>query len=172
MRLYAGKISLIAQDLVRELTTSGDVELEDENEARLDIEAVLKEQVRTERRLSDEAKNRMEQRGMSYETLGRVKASVAKERRVAHGDEVLPFLVNQLLNMLFHSQNVAEVFAEDTALRRRITQTLRRHMEVETELDQMVRSKIKNLEEGTSTFEIEYARVMDQMKRRRGLSEG
>ena len=42
-------------------------------------------------------------------------------------------------------------------------------MEVDTDLDREVRSKIKNLEEGTSDFEIEYARVMGQMKQRKRL---
>jgi hypothetical protein len=32
-----------------------------------------------------------------------------------------------------------------------------------------VRSKIKNLQEGTSAFEVEYAKVMDQIKHKRGL---
>jgi hypothetical protein len=43
-------------------------------------------------------------------------------------------------------------------------------MDVETDLDREVRSKIKNLEEGTNTFEVEYARVMEQIKKTRGLS--
>jgi hypothetical protein len=43
-------------------------------------------------------------------------------------------------------------------------------MDVENDLDREVRSKIKNLQEGTSDFEIEYARVMDQIKQKRKLS--
>ena len=37
------------------------------------------------------------------------------------------------------------------------------------DLDREVRSKIKNLSEGTATFEIEYQRVMEQMKAKKGL---
>jgi hypothetical protein len=33
-----------------------------------------------------------------------------------------------------------------------------------------VRDKIKNLQEGTKTWEVEYARVMEQVKRKRGIS--
>jgi len=40
---------------------------------------------------------------------------------------------------------------------------------VDDELDEEVRRKIKNLEEGTATWEIEYSKVLDQMKRNRGL---
>ena len=42
--------------------------------------------------------------------------------------------------------------------------------DVENDLDREVRSKIKNLEEGTSDFEIEYTRVMEQIKQKRRLS--
>ena len=37
------------------------------------------------------------------------------------------------------------------------------------ELDEEVRSKIKNLEEGTASFEIEYQRIMGDLKRKKGL---
>ena len=43
-------------------------------------------------------------------------------------------------------------------------------MEVENDLDREVRSKIKNLQEGTSDFEIEYTRVMEQIKQKRRLT--
>ena len=42
--------------------------------------------------------------------------------------------------------------------------------DVEGELDQEVRSKIKNLQEGTATFEIEYQRAMDELKRKKRLT--
>jgi hypothetical protein len=42
-------------------------------------------------------------------------------------------------------------------------------MLVDEELDEEVRRKIKNLEEGTATWEVEYTKVLDQMKRNRGL---
>jgi hypothetical protein len=46
---------------------------------------------------------------------------------------------------------------------------LRHHTEIEEEIDQEARAKIKNLEEGTRDWEIEYARAMDKVKKRRGL---
>ncbi len=170
MRLYSGKVSPIAEDVVRELTQSGDIEVESEEEVRLDVEAVLKEYLRLDREIVDEAKNRMEARGLGYSNLARTKSQVSKEKGAPPTDEVLPYLLDQILNMLFHSANVAEIYAEDVDLRKKITPILRRHMDVEDELDKEVRSKIKNLEEGTATFEIEYAKVMDQIKRKKGLS--
>ena len=42
-------------------------------------------------------------------------------------------------------------------------------MEIEDEIDQEARAKIKNLQEGTRDWEIEYAKAMSQVKKRRGL---
>ena len=169
MRLYSGKIGPIVDDLVRELTAQEDIEIEDAAEVRLDLEAVLKEYVRRERQMVDEAKDRMEREGLAYSKLGRMRQRLAKEMGFPQQDEVLPYLVDQLINMLFHSSNVVEIYADDVTIRKKMTPILRRHMEVETGLDAEVRSKIKNLQEGTSAFEVEYAKVMDQIKHKRGL---
>jgi len=83
---------------------------------------------------------------------------------------MLPYLLEQLLTMLMHSQNIEEVFADDVTLRKKITKIMRKHLDVEGELDAEVRSKIKNLQEGTASFEIEYQRVMDELKRKKRLT--
>ena len=170
MRLFSGKITPIADEIVRTLVEAEAIEAESDEEVRLDVEAVLKEYLRLDRDIVEEAKNRMEARGLGFSNLGRVKAQVAKERGAPPGDEILPYLLDQILKMLFHSSNVDEIYAEDVELRKAITPVLRRHMDVEGELDKEVRSKIKNLTEGTANFEIEYERVMEQMKRKRGLT--
>ena len=169
MRLYSGKIGPIVDDLVRELTAQNDIEVEDDIEVRMDLEAVLREFVRRERQLIDESKDRMEREGLGYGKLGKMRQRVAKEMGFPQQDETLPYLIDQLLNMLFHSNNVAEIYADDATLRKKMTPILRRHMEVDTGLDAEVRSKIKNLQEGTAAFEVEYAKVMDQIKHKRGL---
>ena len=169
MRLYSGKIGPIVDDLVRELTAQGDIEVEDVAEVKLDLEAVLREYVRAERQMIDEAKDRMQREGLGYSKLGRMRQRVAKEIGFPQQDEVLPYLIDQLLNMLFHSNNVAEIYADDATLRKKMTPVLRRHMDVDSGLDAEVRSKIKNLQEGTAAFEVEYAKVMDQIKHKRGL---
>lgn len=170
MRLYNGKIPTIVEEILHTLTADGDIELGSKEEVQLDLEAILKEFVRRERSIVDEAKNRMEREGLGYSVLGKMKSKVAREQSFPPSDEVLPYLLDQLLTMLFHSNHVEEIFSEDVALRKKMTPVLRRHMEVESELDVEVRGKIKNLSEGTASFEIEYARVMDAMKRKKGLS--
>lgn len=171
MRLFSGKIGAIADGVVRGLTSDGDIDVVSEEEVRLDIEAVLKEYLRLDREIADEAKNRMEVRGLGYSNLGRVKSQVSKERGAPPSDEVLPYLLEQILNMLFHSNNVEEIYADDLDLRVKLTPILKKHMDVEGELDKEVRSKIRNMHDGTAAFEIEYDKVMSQMKRKRGLEE-
>ncbi|MEM1413678.1 MAG: DUF507 family protein [Myxococcota bacterium] len=160
MRLYNGKVPAMAEDIVRSLARDGDIEVENEPELRLDLEAVMKEFIRRDRQVLEEAKTRMEQRGLSYSVLGKMKAQVAKERAFPPNDEQLPYIVGQLLEMLFHSNNVAEIFADDPVLRKKITHVVREHSDLESELDKEVRSKIKNLQEGTQSFEVEYAKVL------------
>jgi hypothetical protein len=170
MRLYRGKIEPISDEVIRKLTGDGLIEVEDPGEARLDIESVLKEYLRLDREIVEEAKNRMESRGLGYSNLGRIKAQVAKERGLPPQEDTLPYLLDQILNLLFHSNHIAEIFADDVELRKVLTPILRRHMDVDSDLDREVRSKIKNLEEGTATFEIEYERVMNQIKQKKRLS--
>lgn len=169
MRLFSGKINAISEEIVKALTATGDMEVESTAEVELDIQSVLKEYLRVEREVNEEAKNRMEARGMGYSQLGKMKSQVAKERNTVTGDETLPYLIDQILEMLFHSQNVSEVFAEDADLRKKIAPIMRKHMDVEGELDQEVRAKIKNLQEGTAAFDVEYAKMMEQIKRNKGL---
>jgi hypothetical protein len=169
MRLFSGKISTISEEIVRTLSAEGDIECEQPAEVVLDIESVLKEYLRYERSISDEAKNRLETRGLAYAQLGKLRSQVAKEKGAPQADDVLPYLLDQILNILFHSKNVDEIFGEDAELRKKLTAILRKHMEVGGELDEEVRSKIKNLEEGTASFEIEYQRIMGDIKRKKGL---
>lgn len=171
MRLFSGKIGAIAEDVVRGLTSDGDIDAVSEEEVRLDVEAVLKEYLRMDREIADEAKNRMEVRGLGYSNLGRVKSQVSKERGAPPSDEILPYLLEQILNILFHSNNVEEIYTDDLALRTKITPILKKHMDVEGELDKEVRSKIRNMQDGTAAFEVEYDKVMSQMKRKRGLEK-
>lgn len=170
MRLFSGKIPTISEEIVRVLTSDGDIETESANEVVLDIESVLKEFLRYERSVGEEAKNRLEARGLPYAQLGKVRSQVARERGAPQQDDILPYLLEQILGLLFHSNHVDEIYAEDTELRKKITNILRKHMDVGGELDEEVRSKIKNLEEGTASFEIEYQRVMGELKRKKGLS--
>ena len=116
MRLYSGKIPAITREIVRVLTENEDIEVENADEVVEDLASVLREYVRREREIGDEAKNRLERQGGSYGLLAKIRREVAKENGFPPPDEFLPYILDQLLEMLFHSANVAEVFADDARL--------------------------------------------------------
>jgi hypothetical protein len=94
---------------------------------------------------------------------------LARERKFKIGDESLEYIVRQLIEAFFHSAFVEEVYGEDNELRRTITPVLKKHMEQESEVHKEVRSKIKNLEEGSAAWDIEYQKVMERLKRTKKL---
>jgi len=56
-------------------------------------------------------------------------------------------------------------------MRKLMKSIFRRHMMVDEELDAEVRRRIKNLQEGTANWDVEYSKVMDQIKQARGLKD-
>lgn len=171
MRLYSGKIPFIATEIVKTLADSGDIAVADRPEAEMDVQAVLKEYLRLDREVTDKAKDLLQKRGLPYEQFGKVKRTIAHEKGFGLGDEGLDWMTTQMIESFMQSPHVDEIFGEDSVLRKRMADILKKHMQVDEELDEEVRRKIKNLEEGTATWEVEYARVLDQIKRNRGLGQ-
>ena len=169
MRLYSGKIPTIAGEIVKTLVDSGDIAVLDRGEAEMDAQAVLKEYLRLDREVTERAKDVLQKRGLPYEQFGKVKRTLAHEKGLGLGEEALEWMTAQMIESFMQSPHVEEIFAEDTVLRKRMADVLKKHMLVDEELDEEVRRKIKNLEEGTATWEVEYSKVLDQMKRNRGL---
>ena len=169
MRLYAGKISVIGTEVIKALLEAGDIAVNDKAEAELDVQAVLKEYLRLEREVTERAKDVLQKRNLPYEQFGKVKRALAGEKGLGLGEEGLDWMTNQMIESFMQSPHIEEIFADDTVLRRKMTDILKRHMMVEEEIDAEVRKRIKNLEEGTATWEVEYNKAVDQIKRNRGL---
>ena len=169
MRLYSGKIPTIAGEVVKTLIDAGDIAVLDRTEAEMDAQAVLKEYLRLDREITERAKDILQKRGLPYEQFGKVKRTLAHEKGMGLGEEGLEWMTNQMIESFMQSPHVEEIFSEDGVLRKRMADILKKHMLVDEELDEEVRRKIKNLEEGTATWEVEYTKVLDQMKRNRGL---
>ena len=169
MKLYSGKIPVIGGEIVRTLVDDGDIAVIDRAEAELDVQAVLKEYLRLEKEITEKAKDLLQKRNLPYEQFGKVKRAMASEKSFGLGDEALDWMTNQMIESFMQSQHIEEVFVEDGVLRRKMADVLKRHMMVEEELDAEVRRRIKNLEEGTSTWDVEYQKALEQIKRNRGL---
>ena len=55
MRLYSGKVSVIAADVVRVLGAEGDIETTAPRDVEADLESVLKEYLRLDREITDKS---------------------------------------------------------------------------------------------------------------------
>jgi hypothetical protein len=171
MRLYAGKIPTIATEIIKVLVDGDELSVFDKGEAELDVQAVLKEYLRLERECTEKAKDLLQKRNLPYEQFGKVKRQVAAEKGFGLGDEGLDWMTTQIIESFMQSPHVEEVFADDATLRKRMTDILKKHMQIDEEIDAEVRRRIRNLEEGTATWEVEYQKALDQIKKNRHLGE-
>ena len=169
MRLYIGKVRELGEALAKALVDGQDIETESRVEVGKDLESVLAAYVQADREATDRAKEILQSRGMPQSEFSRIKKLAAEQRGIKVGDEMMDYLLDQLIEMLMHSGNVEEVFAEDHDLRRRMRPILRKYLELEEAVDAEVRSKLKHVQEGSRTWEVEYQRVMGDIQRRKGL---
>jgi uncharacterized protein len=169
MRLHSARIPKLAKEMVSPLLKDGDIEAESPGEVEMDIVAVLNQYMRDEQAVSDRAKEILAQRGLPQGEFGRIKKLVADERKIKIGEEAIDYVLDQLVEMLMHSANVGEVFVEDYVLRRKMRDPLRRLTTEEDELQAEVRAQLKHVKEGSSVWEVEYRRMMEEIKRRKGL---
>ena len=91
MRMYAGKVGPIAADMVNQLTTDSSIEPEPEmaDEVLLDIESVLREYIRTEREITNHARELISKGGLEFRQLNKLKSKIADERGFGIGDKAL-----------------------------------------------------------------------------------
>jgi len=169
MRLYSGKVGTIAAEVTKALVSDKQIETEAPREVELDVASVLTNYVRLEQEASDQARDYQQRQSLPPGEIGRLKRAAAEKKGIKTGEDTLDFLLNQVVEMLLHSANVDEVFAQDHELRRTMTPIFKRHMSADDELDREVRGQLKHVREGTSTWEVEYQRMREEIKRRKGL---
>lgn len=171
MRLYRKVIPKIAREIVRTLNSKKEIEVEDGkmDEAELDLAAIMVEYLNQEERIVNEAKDAMARRGMSFDRFTQVKKSLAEARGFKQGEDGMAYIIEQLLEALFNSRNIAEIYCEDNDLRKFMRGVIDKFTNVTEELDREARGRLRNLREGTPEWDIEYPRVVAQLKRQRGL---
>ncbi len=172
MRLYRKIIPKMSKEIIATLRGDGDVEIDDQKleEAELDVAAILVEYCNAEDRLNQETKDALTRRGLSAERFGQVKKGLAEARQHKTGEEGAEYVINQMLEALMHSRNIEEVFAEDHEMRKKITDAMRKYLGIDEEIDREARSRLKNLREGSAEWDIEYEKVVRQLKQARGIA--
>lgn len=169
MRLFSGKIAPLSEELVKSLVENQEIECISQKEVVLDLESVFKSYLEADRDATERAKDMLQARALPQSDFARIKKLIAEQKGIKVGDDILDYLLDQLIEMLMHSHHVDEVYGEDHALRRTMRPALRKHLDIDVQLDTEVRGQLKHVSEGTRTWEVEYQRVMGDIQRRRGL---
>jgi hypothetical protein len=155
--------------MIKALLDAKDIETQAPAEVKADVVAVLEQYIKDEQAATERAKDLVASRGLPQTEYPRIRKLVAEESGIKIGDDAIDYLLDQLVEMLMHSSNVDEVFAEDYELRRKMRDPLRKQIVEEQAFEQEVRGRLKHVQEGTGIWEIEYRRMMEDIRRRKGL---
>lgn len=168
MRIYRKIIPKIAKDIIRNLLANRLIEAEDghRDDAELDLAGVIVGYLNDVDKVSQDAHEALERHGLGVEQFGRIKRTLAQQRNVALGDEAVDHVLNRMIAALFESRHIEEVFGEDNDIRQQMHASLKKYIGVDEELDREVRGRLKNLREGTAEWEVEYGRLIEQMRHR------
>jgi len=172
MKIYRGKITPISQDVVDTLVNEGDIEVPAEQvpEVVLDIEAIIKEYLRMEEEISTLARDQLHKKGISYTEFGKLRRVIAEEKNFEMGDRALHWIAHQIIECFLINNRVAEIYSEDPVLRKKIIRVFGKYLGLEEQVDREARERIKNLEEGSPEWELEYQRVYALISRKKGLT--
>ncbi|MBM7114959.1 DUF507 family protein [[Archangium] primigenium] len=171
MRLYPKVIPIISRECVQQLMQDGDIEVEPTRvaDAEMDLSAIMREYLANEERVNQATREALERRGYDYSKFNQVKREMADVRGFKMGDEGIEYVINQMIEFLLISRNVEEVYSPDNVLRQKMFAGMKRHLDVDDEIDREARSRLRHLQEGTSAFDIEYNKTVEQIRRARGL---
>jgi hypothetical protein len=171
MRLYPKVIPIIAREAVQKLMQESDIEVEALRiaDAEMDLAAIMREYLSNEERVNQATREALERRGYDHSKFNQVKREMADVRGFKMGDEGIEYCINQMIEFLLISRNVEEVFSADNVIRGKIFGIMKKHLDVDDEIDKEARSRLKHLQEGTTAFEVEYGKMIEQIRRARGL---
>jgi hypothetical protein len=173
MRIYRERIPSVAQGIVDALMNEELIVVEPDliDEVVLDCASVLQEYRRQDWEITEKARDLVSLRGLDYSHTHKIKGQIAAKKKFGIGDDAIEWLVQQTLEVLLQSKNVEEIFGEDHVLRRVITPVLRKELGVDDTLDHEVKRRIKNLQEGTTDYEVEYKKTMEKIRNAKGLND-
>ena len=171
MRLYPKVIPAIAREVVQTLTNEGDIEVEPLRvaDAEMDMAAIMKEYLANEERVNQATREALERRGYDHSRFNQVKREMADVRGFKMGDEGIEYAIGQMLEFLLISRNIEEVFSDDPIMRKKIFTIMKKHLDVDEEIDREARARIKHVQEGTGAWDIEYSKTVEMIRRAKGL---
>src|SRR5690348_8534348 len=102
MRLYSGKIEPLSDDLARALAENADIECESRKEVAHDLRSVFSSYLQAEREAGDKAKELMASRSLPPSEFSRLLKLAAEQRGIKVGEDMMDYLLDQLIEMLMH----------------------------------------------------------------------
>jgi len=171
MRLYPKVIPAIAREVVSTLSNDGDIEVDAmrQNDAEQDMAAIMKEYLANEERVNQATREALERRGYDHSKFNQVKREMADVRGFKMGEEGIEYVIGQMLEFLLISRNIEEVFSEDHSMRKKIFVIMKKHLDVDEEIDREARARIKHVQEGSAAWDIEYSKTVEMIRRAKGL---
>lgn len=169
MWLSSGRVPQVAREMVKLLVSGQAIETAAPAEVERDLASVLEQYIRDEREITDRASDLAKARNLPGSEVSRLKKDLARQRKVELGEDAIDYLLDQLVEMLMMSGSVDEVFAEDFELKRKMREPLRAEYNAGGDIDARVRSQMKHVEEGSALWEVEYQRLKEEVRRRRGM---
>ncbi|MEM6731839.1 MAG: DUF507 family protein, partial [Myxococcota bacterium] len=138
MKIYRRVIPKISKDVVRSLLAKRAIEVEDghRDEAELDVAAVLVEYMNGVDQLNADAEDALQRHSLSPHMLGQVKKTLAEKRNIQLGDDAKEFIINAVIEGLFDSKHIIEVFEDDNELRLSVHAAMDKYFGVDEELEQ------------------------------------
>jgi hypothetical protein len=173
MRLLKERIPSVAKAIVDSLIDNELIEVlpESRGEVELDVESVLKEYRRRDHEITEKARDLVATRGLDYSQTFKLKSRIAQEHGFGLNEDAVGYISDQVVELLLQSNNVDEIFGEDQDLRSVIAPILKKELNVDSDLDKQVKARIKNLQEGTTDYEVEYRKTMEQIRNARKLTD-
>jgi len=170
MRLHRHQLPGLARKIVKALVDANDIEVASAvREVERDVESVLGSYLDQVDQTLSRARDLTQQRGLAQGEFGRIKTLVADQAGIKVGEDALDFVLDQLAQMLLNSANVDEVFAADHQLKARMRPFILADSELDNQVEEEVKSKLKHVKEGSRAWEIEYERIKEDIRRRRGM---
>ena len=170
MRLFSGIVPQLSEEIAKALLDNRDIEAEDKSEVVRDVQSVFDNYLALEKQAMEKAKDLLQARNLPQTEFQRVRKLAAEQKGIKIGEDMMDHLLDQLIEILMHSNNVDEVYAEDHGLRRTMRPVLKKFLDLDAEVENEVRGKLKHVQEGSRTWEVEYQRIMGDIQRRRGLN--
>lgn len=168
MWLTRAKLPALASSIVKALVDGELIETEQPQDVQADLLAVMEQYLRDEHDISTKARDLAAARGASTSEASRLRRELAKQQGVGVGDDAIDYLLAQFVEMLMNSGNVDEIFAPDHELKLAMRTPLRKEQAAAEQMEDVVRKRLKHVEEGSSAWEIEYQRMREELTRRRG----